>query len=118
MKEHTNDYQLLESDGKPTHVVMGYDYFRMLCKKAAAFDENEDEALIPHEVVRGNLVDGKSMLRAWREHLGMPQRELGERIGVKQSAIAQMERPGHPLQHATLKKLAKGLGISVAQLRE
>lgn len=69
---------------------------------------------IPHDVV-SRMVDGASAIRAWREHLGLTQLEVAERLGVTQSAYAQQEVSMRP-RKATRARIASALGIAPAQL--
>lgn len=71
-------------------------------------------ATIPHEVV-SLMVDGYSAARAWREHLCLTQTEVAARMGISQSALAQIEAATQP-RKATRARLAAALGISVEQL--
>ncbi|GFK93995.1 hypothetical protein NNJEOMEG_01833 [Fundidesulfovibrio magnetotacticus] len=78
-----------------------------------------DEAvLILHEVVGLHAVQGLSLVRAWREHLGLTQEEVARRMDVSRPAYAQMEAPGVRPRVATLWKIAKALGVEWEQLRE
>jgi predicted transcriptional regulator len=86
--------------------------FTALMERAAEVDA----LTIPHEVVSRYLVDGVPLLRAWREHLGLTQAALADRMGVSQAQVAQWERPGARPRHATLRKAATALGLHVAQL--
>ena len=56
------------------------------------------------------------MIRAWREHIGITQRELAARIGVSQAAVAKLEKPNAKPRRATLEKIAEALGISIDNL--
>jgi transcriptional regulator with XRE-family HTH domain len=49
-------------------------------------------------------------LRRMRLHAGLSQRELAERIGSTQSAIARMEKGEAEPKLCTLEKLAEALG--------
>ena len=57
-----------------------------------------------------------SLLRAWREYLGLSQNEVASRISVSQSAYSQMEDKDARLRPATVKKIATALGLDVRQL--
>ncbi len=61
------------------------------------------------------MVEGASAARAWREHLGLTQAEVAERMGITQAALAQMEAATRP-RKATRVKLATALGLDVEQL--
>lgn len=81
--------------------------------------ENPDtEVYLPHEVVGMNGLEGKNLVRAWREYKGMTQKEVATRMGVSQSAYAQMEKPGANLRLVTRRKIAKALEVEPEQIRE
>ncbi|MEI8172960.1 MAG: helix-turn-helix transcriptional regulator [Deltaproteobacteria bacterium] len=56
------------------------------------------------------------MIRAWREHIGITQRELAARIGVTQAAVAKLEKPDARPRRATLGKIAEALEISIENI--
>lgn len=108
MNAPTNIQTINGPDGQPAFVVMPYaDFMRQYAR---------ERDLIPNEVAGKMLVDGMSMPRAWREHLGLTQAEVAERAGISQAALAQMESGEHKPRKATREKLAKALGITVGQL--
>jgi transcriptional regulator with XRE-family HTH domain len=55
-------------------------------------------------------------MAAWREHFGLTQADLAQRIGISQAAYAQMEHVKQP-RKATLEKVAAAMGLEVDQLR-
>jgi len=71
---------------------------------------------IPQAVVEAHLMNEASLIRAWREELGLTQEELAVRPGLSQAAVAKFEHPNAHPRGATLKKIALTLGISVEQL--
>lgn len=106
MNALTNIQVINGPDGKPAYVVIPYgDY---MAKR------NTDPDLIPHDVV-SRTVDGASLVRAWREHLGLTQAEIAERLGVSQSAYAQQESSDR-LRKSSREKIAAALGIASEQL--
>ena len=56
------------------------------------------------------------LLRAWREHLALTQDEVAARAGMKQPALARLERGESTPRTATLRRLAEAMGLSLAQL--
>ena len=70
--------------------------------------------MIPHDVI-SRSVDGATPVRAWREHLGLTQADVAERLGISQSAYAQQESSSR-LRKASREKIAGALGIEAAQL--
>jgi len=51
--------------------------------------------MIPHEVVI-RITDGALPVQAWREYLNLTQDEVAERMGVSQSAFAELESVSKP----------------------
>ena len=56
-----------------------------------------------------------SPARAWREHLGLTQQAVAERLGISQSAYAQQES-SDKLRKTTRIKIAAALGIAAELL--
>lgn len=112
MNAHTlNNVQVISRDGKPEYAVVPYiEYLRLLNK---AEDNN---SLIPHEVVELVIEKEFNLLKAWRKHLGLTQQEVARRAGITQSALSQMERMEINHRTATLEKLAKAMEIETNQL--
>jgi len=105
------DVQIIKKDGKPAFAVIPYEeYLRLLPK-------DEDET-VPHEVVGLVIKKGMNLVKAWRTHLGLTQREVAKQAGISQAALSQMEKSTNELRTATLEKLARAMGISAEQLRD
>ena len=104
------EFQVIRgADGKPAFVVVPYEQFRRMKGGFA-------RGAVPNEIVNVVFERGVSPMAAWREHLGLTQAEVADRIGVTQAAYAQMERVKQP-RKATLEKIAAALGLEVEQLR-
>lgn len=102
------DFQtILGADGRPAFVVMAYDEF------VRHFEQAGD--LVPDAVVRLAFDEGLSPAKAWRTHLGLTQEDVARRLGVTQSAYAQLEARARP-RPSSRERLAKALGIAVGQL--
>ncbi len=78
---------------------------------------NED-VTIPHEVVRAVVKNEYSWARAWREYLGLTQKEVAEKMGIAQTDYIKMEDSTKKLADGTAIKLAGALGIDPEQLRD
>jgi transcriptional regulator with XRE-family HTH domain len=72
--------------------------------------------LLPHKVVGLTIKKGFTLARAWREYLGLTQKEVAGKMGITQAALSQMESSKKKLRNATLEKLASALGIEVEQI--
>jgi transcriptional regulator with XRE-family HTH domain len=59
-----------------------------------------------------------NLLKAWRTHLKMSQKDVAQKAGISQAALSQMERIDNEHRTATLVKLAKAMGVSVDQLKD
>ncbi len=106
MNAPTNIQIINGPGGQPAFVVIPY------AEYVAA--RNAEKGLIPHDVI-SRTVDGATPARAWREHLGLTQADMAERLGISQSAYAQQEGSDR-LRKASREKIAAALGIEAAQL--
>ncbi len=70
---------------------------------------------ITNTVVGRHVMEGVSMLQAWREYLMLTQAEMALRMGMTQAGYAQIESAKRPCK-ATLEKAAAALGITTEQL--
>ncbi len=108
MNAHTN-VQFIEQDGEPAFVVIPYtDYLTLIPQK-------EDE-YIPNEVVGLMIKERYNIVKAWRVHLGLTQKQVACKAGFTQAALSQMEKTETGLRSATLGKLACAMGLSIEQL--
>src|ERR1700754_4228808 len=101
MKAPTNIQLITGADGAPPFVVIPY--LQYLAERSGERD------LIPHDVV-SRTVDGATPVRAWREHLGLTQADMAERLGITQSAYAQQESSNR-LRKTSREKIASALGV-------
>ena len=107
--------QIIKQDDKPAFAVIPWDVYQELVKN---YVPDESDVWFPQEVVEANVVRGDSLLKAWREYLGMTQTEVAKRAGMSQPAYAKLEKPDANPRTATLRKLAKALGISFEHLTD
>jgi DNA-binding XRE family transcriptional regulator len=105
------DIQFIKKDGRPAFAVIPYEEYLSLLPK-------DEDATIPHEVVGLVIKKGMNLVRAWRTHLGLTQREVAKRAGISQAALSQMEKSTNGLRTTTLEKLACAMGISTEQLKD
>lgn len=98
---------ILGADGLPAFVVLPYADF------VARLEQSGD--LVPDAVVKLAFDDGMAPAKAWRTHLLLTQAEVAARMGVTQSAYAQLESSAK-LRKASREKIAAALDISAKQL--
>jgi DNA-binding XRE family transcriptional regulator len=122
MKIPTN-HQIVSHNGTPVAAVIPYaDYLAFInMQEYIPTDEEVDRARndpykIPHAVVVLMTRKGISLIRAWREHKGLTQKEIALRIGVKQSTYAHMESGKVRPRISTLQSISQALGIHYLQL--
>ncbi len=113
MSEHT-DFQIIKHEGKPVFVVVPWDRFQEMEEAWRAARIREQG--IPQDVVERHVIDGLSLVAAWREYLGLTQAEVAERAGMKQSAVARIERGESKPRSTTLRRLALAMGLHPRQL--
>ena len=106
--------QIIMQNGKPAFAVIPWEEYQKLTRHA----QDQTDVWIPHEVVKANVIDGATMIRAWREYFGLTQQELARRAGMSQPALARLEKPGSKPRISTLKKIAVAMDITVQQLTD
>jgi len=105
-------HQIIEHGGEPLYVLVPYaEYMEMT-------GEADEEVAIPLEVSKIATLEDKSLVRAWREHLGLTQEDVAGRMGITRAAYAQMEAANANPRRATLAKIADALGVKADQLAE
>ncbi len=118
MSAHIRHQIIADKGGKPAFVVVPFDEYLAMVGEASDGGLPDDDVTVPVEVARAHLVDGVSLIRAWREHLGLTQEEVSVRMGVSRSGYSQMERPDQRHRRSTLQKIASALGVMVEQLTD
>lgn len=109
MNALTDGVQILrDAGGHPAFAVLPFAEYQALVAGKRA------ESTVPHAVVSA-VVDGATVVAAWREHLRLTQAEVAARMGITQAAFAQMEAAKRP-RRATLERIAAALGLAVEQL--
>jgi transcriptional regulator with XRE-family HTH domain len=71
---------------------------------------------IPQAVVEKHILENMSLVRAWREYLGLSQQAIAQKMGISQSAYSQMEKAKSNLRPTTVNKIARALDIVPEQL--
>ena len=102
-------HQVIEKDGQPLFVLVPYDEY-------VAWTDGDQQITIPHAIVERHVLEGTSLVRAWREYKGVSQQEIAEQMEITQSAYSQMEKPEANLRPSTLARIAAVLGVLPEQL--
>ncbi|MNI80963.1 Antitoxin HigA [compost metagenome] len=74
------------------------------------------DGTIPHEVVSLMAGNSWSIVRAWREYLGITQVEVAARLGIRQPSYAAMEASGAKPKKTTRERIAVALGVQFDQI--
>ena len=92
-------HQIIENNGRPLFVLVPYaEYVASLNREAGA------SPVIPLAVSKAANLEGKSLVRAWREYKGLSQANMAERLGISRPAYAQLEAKDANLRATTLTK--------------
>lgn len=109
-------HTILESNGKPAFVVVPYEDYLKLTGEERPAGRIPADGTTPHEVMRLHVKNDWSMIRAWREHLGLTQTEMAKRLEIRQPSYAAMEAPDARPKKVTRERIAAAMGISLEQL--
>ena len=106
-------HQIIENNGQPIFVLVPYAEYM-----GSFSPTSEENAVIPMAVSKAANMEGKSLVRAWREYKGLAQAEVAKRLQVSRPAYAQMEEKGANLRTTTLHRLAAALEVEWTKLCE
>ncbi len=107
--------QVINQGDKPAFAVIPWDEYESLVNNQ--IEPDESEIWFQNEVVKAN-VRGDSLIKAWREYLGLTQDELAVKASLKQPALARLEKSDANPRKSTLKKIAAAMEITIGQLME
>ncbi len=117
--------QIIDHNGKPAFAVVPIDLWRRIRQAAEdaediaevdRFDRQDDGFRFPHAVVKAEL-GGAHPVRAWREHRGLTVQALADVAGLSKPYVSQIEGGKRTGTAATLKKLARALGVPMDVLQ-
>ena len=94
-------------DGRPEFVVLPISLYESLLG-------GNKNGCFPRDVAV-RIEAGETPARAWREHLELTQAEVASRMGISQSAYAQLEA-SPKCRPASRRKIAEALGIPASYL--
>jgi DNA-binding XRE family transcriptional regulator len=121
MKTKNSVRILPDSNGEPLYVIMPYDTYVAISSRQKAAPplpktvKTSRESAIPPEVARRVNQDGITLVRAWREHLGLTQKQVADRLKVTQGAYALTEKRDNP-RPTTLARIARAMRLDISQL--
>ncbi|MCF3097002.1 hypothetical protein EHZ86_06640 [Aeromonas australiensis] len=77
---------------------------------------SDEEIYFPNEVIGLQVVQGLSLLAAWRCYRGLSQAELADRLEISLGELVVMEQPDYPFTHQQVTRLVSILNIQVGHL--
>lgn len=107
---------ILKANGEPAFVVLTYQEYQQLVSQSQAPGRIPADGTTPHEVMRLAIKNDWSLIRAWREHLGLTQTDIAQRLSIRQPSYAAMERTDANLKKITLERIAAAMGLLSEQL--
>lgn len=114
--------QIIEHNGKPTHVVLPIEDYRRLRAQAQDLCDLRafDDALAGHgesfpDCLAESLVEGMHPVRVFREYRRLSLSELAKRAGLSKSYIAKIES-GDGGSLSAYKAIADALDLTVDDL--
>lgn len=111
---------IVESNGKPAFVVLPYAEYLALTRAQAAPAQPDvripADGTVPHEVMLLMTDNNWSIIRAWREYLGVTQVEMACRLDIRQPSYAAMEATDARPRKATRVRIAAALGLQLDQI--
>jgi len=113
MKALTKHQIINDSRGNPLFAVVPYNEYKDFLRY-----HKRGEATIPNSVVEFMVMKECSIIKAWRHHKRLSQRDVAERMEISQAAFSQMEQPQANLRKETLQKIADALGIGFEQIED
>lgn len=83
--------------------------------QVAIAQKKDEKITVPLDVAEMHVIEGFSLIKAWRIYQKKTQREVAQTMGITQGAFSQMEK-SQTNQRETLQKIAAVFGISPMQL--
>ena len=77
--------------------------------------KNGDAELVPDSVVT-RLVDGENPIKVWREHRGLKQKELAQKLEITTAYLSQIEKGEKSGSVDVLKRIAEVLNVDLDDL--
>ena len=121
----TTRVQVIERDGEPAFYVVPADLWSVVreaiedAEDAAAYAAAiavDDGVTYPAAVAHA-MMDGVHPVRAWRAHRGLTLQALADKAGVSKPYVSQIEGGKRAGTAATIKKLARALGVTMDALQ-
>lgn len=106
------DYQIInDKSGNPAFVVIPYEDFRLFRDRT-----EEDSLTIPDEVVGKTVMEGKSLLCAWREYRQIRKEDMARQMKMTLEQYDFIENDNPDQRH--VRKAAEVLGIDARLLTD
>ena len=112
--------QVIRRNGKPDWAVIPYEEYERLRDAAELAVDAEiarkalerDEERIPIDVV-DRLIERENPIRVWREHRGLSQHELAEKVSINTAYLSQIETGKRGGSWKVLRAIARALAVDL-----
>ena len=111
-RQPRSDAQVVSVAGKSLVIMEEEDYEHLLdavdAAEAKRISEDASDPVLTWDEVKDELI--RNRIAKVRERLGVTQKELARRLGVRQSTVSRWERREANLTLRTVRRIAKALG--------
>lgn len=121
----TTRVQVIERDGEPAFYVVPADLWKVVreaiedAEDAAAYAAAiaADDGVTYPAAVAHAMMEGAHPVRAWRAHRRLTLQALADKAGLSKPYLSQIEGGKRAGTAATIKKLARALGVAMDALQ-
>ena len=110
-RTNEQNHTVIYEGDRPYFVVVPYADYKKLTT------DNDDDTLIPNDVIQLLVKHQCNLLGAWRRYRKMTQGDFADKMGITQSAVSQIEKSGNP-HSETIDSAAKVLDCQPEQLTD
>ena len=107
--------QVITENERPAFAVIPYAEYETMRRKLAVAEKKAERVSVPLDVAEMHVMQGFSLMKAWRIYLKKTQSEVAESLGVTQGAYSQMEK-SKTNQWETLRRVAAVFDVQPEQL--
>ena len=107
--------QFITENNQPAFAVIPYAEYEEMRRRLEIAEKKSEQVTFPLDVAEMNVLQGYSLVKAWRIYLKKTQKEVAAALGITQSAFSQIEK-SNSNHTETLLKIANYFGISIEQL--
>lgn len=118
--------QVILKEGQPEYAILPHPDYLRLVEDAEMLADIRDYDAARQRIEQGEetlpdyavyaLVDGKNLIRVWRDYRGMTQQQLAMAAGISASYLSQLESGKHTGTAEVLSAIAGALTVDLEDL--